>query len=181
MGQPKQLLPWRGVPLVRYVVEQTSTVIDRVVVVTGAYARQVEEALSGLRVSVIHNNCYREGLGTSLRAGTEYVVAQLPDTTHLLVLLADQPAADPTYLRQCLEAAATHPTQLIATAYPDGRAGVPAVYPYAYFPQLLQLGGDAGGGQLLKEGGAAVHLLHPQREMYDIDTPEDYRRYHEGN
>lgn len=180
MGTPKQLLPWRGTTLVRHAALQACGVADAAVyVVTGAHAPAVLAQLDGLEISVVDHPDYRDGLGSSLAAGVGHIIRSGGrDYTHLLVQLADQPAVDTAYLRLLLHQAAGD-TRIIASAYGD-RAGVPAVFPARYFDALSRLGADAGAGSLLKRHAADVRLIHPPVPLFDIDTPEDYRR-HEGN
>ena len=180
MGQPKQLLPWGDTTLVRYAVEQALLTDLPVYVVTGAYADRVEEALAGLPLLFIRNPNYTEGLGGSLRVGSQQAFADPASFTHLFVTLADQPGVQASFLRHGLHTAREHPEQLIATAYGE-HPGVPAIFPRSYASALAKLGGDAGAGGILRAAGPAVRVLQPPDPLFDIDTPADYRRYHEGN
>ena len=69
-GAPKQLLDWKGKPFVRQVAETALQAgLGPVVVVTGFHAADVESALNGLPVEIIHNPEYQQGQSTSIRAG----------------------------------------------------------------------------------------------------------------
>ncbi len=181
MGLPKQLLPWRGATLVRHAAEQAVNVADAgVFAVVGASAQEVTDRLSGLSIKNIYHPGFAEGLGSSLAAGVRGILAggDAELYSHILIQLADQPAVTTSYL-EVLIGEARRWDGIVATRYPV-HAGVPAVFPARYFPDLLTLGGDAGAGKLLNSGGADVRLIQPPFELFDIDTPEDYRR-HEGD
>ena len=67
MGRPKQLLPYRGTVLVQVAVATAlASQLDPVVVVTGAYAAEVEAALDPGEATVIRNPDYRRGNMSSL-------------------------------------------------------------------------------------------------------------------
>ncbi len=180
MGTAKQLLPWGDTTLIRHAARCALAVeVADVFVVVGAEREAVVKELTGLNVRIIYHSGYAGGLGSSLAAGATAVTGATPDGyTHVLVQLADQPAVTAPYLKVLLREAAVQDT-LVATAYP-GRPGVPAVFPARYVAELRALGGDAGAGKVLRAAGEAVHLIHPPFDLFDLDTPEDYRR-HEGD
>lgn len=102
-----------------------------------------------------------DGLGSSLALAARHALAQ---DAALLVLLADMPLVTPGYLRTLAENPAP-----VATRYPVGRAGVPALLGRELLEKAALLTGDRGAGPLL----AGVPLLDPPAGMLlDVDTPE---------
>ncbi|MCU0493870.1 MAG: nucleotidyltransferase family protein, partial [Chloroflexaceae bacterium] len=102
MGQPKQLLDWRGQPLVRHVALQAlHSQLDGLVVVVGAQAGAVRQAVgvgsdapaAGAArpmkpLLFAENEAFATGQASSLRVG----LAALPASVDaVLVLLVDQP------------------------------------------------------------------------------------------
>ena len=69
MGTPKQLLPFGGKPLVRHCAEVALAAFQPLIAVVGASAVEVEAALAGLPVQVVHNVLWERGVGTSIQAG----------------------------------------------------------------------------------------------------------------
>ena len=53
MGQNKILLPYEGKPLLFYAFETMSRHVDRVIVVTGKYDKEIREALKGKDVKIV--------------------------------------------------------------------------------------------------------------------------------
>lgn len=69
-GEPKQTLDWHGQPFVRAVARKALDAgLSPVVVVTGAYAEQVIEAIKGLEVETVRNDEWKSGQGSSIKVG----------------------------------------------------------------------------------------------------------------
>src|SRR5262249_494103 len=78
MGGPNKLLAEIAHrPLVRIVVEEAlASRAKPVIVVVGHQRAEVEKALAGLPVHLVHNPDFAQGLGTSLKAGIAAVPAE---------------------------------------------------------------------------------------------------------
>ncbi len=96
-GSPKQLLDWKGKPFVRQVAETAlQSGLWPVVVVTGAFAADVESALNGLPVNIVRNAEFAQGQSTSIRAGINSFPpsprwGERAEVGAAIFLLADQP------------------------------------------------------------------------------------------
>ena len=114
--------------------------------VLGSGAAELGALLKHSPGSIVVNQDWREGLGSSIRAG----VARLPPTcAGALLLLADQPAVSADDLRRLAGTWRRQP-QYIAAALYSGAVGVPAIFPRSLFPELMQLRGDARARALLR-------------------------------
>lgn len=172
LGRPKQLLPYLGRTLVEHAVRTAlASGASQVVVVVGAEADAVRERLKGLKVKIIHNRDWAEGMGGSIRSG----VAALDDSIQsVVVALADQPRITPNHLRTlatCLEEVGV---PIAASSY-DGVVGAPCAFARSEFPKLLALEGDAGARALIRAAGANIETVRFDGANVDIDTPEDYQ------
>ena len=89
MGRPKPLLPWQGVPLIRYQVDSlVAAGVDEVVVVLGHSYESFLQAVPDTSSMIVYNQDYRHGKTTSVIKG----VGSLSSISTDLVLLAvDQP------------------------------------------------------------------------------------------
>lgn len=171
MGEPKQLLRFRGEPLVRLAAAAALEHCARVTVVTGAIHRPIVDALAGLPVEVVRNENWREGIASSIRAGVGSV---RPDVAACLVCLTDQPRIGAAEIRKLAERWRTSPRSIVAAGY-AGTIGVPAIFPADYFERLSDLSGDRGARSLI--GGAKdVIVVDLPEAAVDLDTPEDVRR-----
>lgn len=173
MGQPKQVLIWRSQPLVRHVAQAALEAgLAPVVVVVGSAAEQVEAAVQGLPVQLVHNPEWQLGQSSSVKAG----VSALPAETGAAVfLLADQPRAPVQLIVSLMEAHAATLSPLVAPLV-QGRRANPVLLDRVTFPELLALSGDQGGRALFARYPAHWVPWHDSTILQDIDTPEDYRR-----
>jgi molybdenum cofactor cytidylyltransferase len=179
MGQPKQLLDWGGIPLVRVVVlEALAAQPGEVVVVTGAAHQEVTHALAGLPIRIVANTAYPGGQSTSLHAG---IAALSTDSAAVLVLLGDQPFVSAAIIGQICEAYTATNAAIVAPRY-AGTRGNPVLFSKRFFAELMAVSGDQGARTLL-----AAHPEHisyvdfdDERPLVDIDTPEAYARHAPG-
>ena len=169
LGQPKQLVPWRGRSLLQHAVDSACTVAPRVLLTLGTDAdalwRTLRAPPSLERVDVPD---HRDGMSASLRAAVARVEAD-PTVGQLLVMLVDQYAVDAAWLRGLLALADAYPRRMVASRY-DGLRGVPAVFPRSAFSELAALRGDQGARTLLRDEPDPIDFTAPQAPG-DVDTP----------
>jgi len=174
MGQPKQLLAYRGRPLVAHAASaMLASPCRPILVVLGAEAERTRTALDGLPVDVVHNPRWADGVGTSIAVGIATAVAR--GVSAAVLALADQAAVTGATIDRLLAARAECGRAIVASRY-AGTVGVPAYFAAAVFPQLLRLEPDQGCKQLILAAGEhAAHVDCPEAEL-DVDTEQDYRR-----
>ena len=176
MGSVKQLLVLDGRPLiVRIVDAMLGSPARPIVVVLGANAGQIREAIANYSVKVVINPEWREGLASSIRTGLVALLEAEPHLEAVLLAPCDQPALSSDVISRL--AALYQATGKIAAARFDGRNGAPAIFGRRNFPQLLALSGDEGARNLLNSGVEAVVSLELPEMIFDIDTPEDARAW----
>ena len=175
MGQTKQLLPIRGQPMVRRVTEAVCAAgLDQVVVVMGAHAEAVRDALAGLPVELVVNAAWAEGMSTSLREGLRVLRSEIGAA---LVVLADQPALAPELIRALVDRYRATGSPIVAPFH-EGQRGNPVLFDRALFPELLTVQGDRGGRQVIAryQGQVERVLVDDVAVMADIDTHQDYEK-----
>jgi molybdenum cofactor cytidylyltransferase len=170
MGMPKQLLPYQGRSLLRHVTEiALASSADSTVIVLGANAESMEREVAGLPVRVLHNRDLSAGLSASLRTA----IAALPDHVDAaLIMLCDQYLVSQELLNAMILEFRSSRKPIVACAY-AGTVGVPALYDRSLFPQMLQLTGDRGAQQLIKEHLADVRSVPFPEGIADADTTAD--------
>ncbi|MFP4343116.1 MAG: HAD-IIA family hydrolase [Anaerolineales bacterium] len=173
-GRPKQLLEWEGRPLVAHVADIIWMAGLSPIVVVGAEADAVIEALEGRPVQILRNYRWQEGMSTSVHVG----LAALPPTTQgALFLQVDQPYVTPNLLQALIQRWRESSPALVVPAW-KGRRGSPVLFDRALFPQLAGVTGDAGGRTIIDEhleDGALFEVSDPLL-LSDMDRPEDYER-----
>ena len=125
-------------------------------------------------IEIIENTEWRSGLGSSIACGTEFLLKTHPEMKGILVMLADQPLIDTTYLNTMLSAA-NKSGNGVATAYKN-KAGVPALFPECYFKKLITLHDDFGAKDIINHAKASFLILEPGQKIRDIDTKSDYEK-----
>lgn len=166
-GRPKQLLPYLGRTLVEHAVRTAlASGAAEVVVVVGAEGPEIRRRLQGLRVRIVTNEAWAEGMGGSIAKG----VAALGDGIDSTVIaLADQPRITPEHLRALAIRAGTEP--IVASSY-DGIVGAPCAFGRSQFSRLLALKGEEGARHLIRSSDVAV--IEFAAANVDVDTPSDY-------
>lgn len=170
MGRIKQLLPYRGRTLVEHSISQAQQAgFAPVLVVLGAQAESVAEAIARTTAEVVINEAWQTGMGSSVTAG----VKRMSGVDAVAILLADQPCISATDLSAMHRILESSDAAVIAASY-AGTVGVPAIFRAAVFPMLLQLAPDAGARALLRDKSLSVLHYGLPAAATDIDTPEDF-------
>jgi molybdenum cofactor cytidylyltransferase len=173
MGEPKQLLPVAGRPMVRRVSEAVCAAgLAQVVVVVGARAEAVSDAVADLPLQVVTNPHWADGMSTSLHAGMR---ALRPDIQAVLIVLADQPGLQAGMIRAIVDRYRTGDAHVVAPFY-AGRRGSPVLFDRALWPELLAIEGDEGGRQIVaRYQEQMAHVEVDDLELLrDVDTRDDY-------
>ena len=176
MGPENKLLAeFAGKPLVRHVTEVMITAgLDELTVVIGHQADQVAAALADLPVQLLFNADFAAGQGHSVAAGVGGLDSSVTD---VLIALGDMPLISAEMVQNLVAAhlACVDHQRRITLPSCDGKRGNPVIWGGAFFPELRQLRGDAGGRQVLQDHLAAhnpVEISSPAI-FRDIDTPAD--------
>ena len=193
LGQPKQLLIFRGETLVvRAVRAAEEAGCEPILVVVAENSEAIKLALdiresrissfSGLervprpppppRPAIIENGEWRRGVGTSIRRGLE----QLPNIVEAVVLLAcDQPYLDASIVSQLIAARIETGKPIVASSYAD-TLGVPMLFDRSCFDDLLALPDDSGAKSLMAARPNDIAVIPFEKGAIDIDTPADFQR-----
>jgi molybdenum cofactor cytidylyltransferase len=173
LGMPKQLLMRGGETLVHRAVRlAAATQPRRLLLVIGAHADEVRKAVADLRIEILINNEWQEGLASSLRAA----VGALDDDASALILGCDQPALEQIHLQRLLAGAAASSSGCAATRHGTAR-GIPAVANAAVLREARDLHGDSGlRGSLQQLSSDSLYLLEAVELEFDLDTPADVEK-----
>jgi molybdenum cofactor cytidylyltransferase len=169
-GGIKQLVRIDGRPLLHATVSRAVEVAGAAtIVVLGANAAELAPLLTHTPATIVVNRNWREGIGSSIRAG----IARLPAAcTGAMLMLADQAAVTSQDLQRLVGTWRRQPEYIAAALY-AGSTGVPAVFPRSRFRELAELRGDIGARMLLQRNPDRVVRVPMDSAALDIDTPED--------
>ena len=173
MGRVKQLLPWKGEPLIQHVVRiAIISGLAPVVVVVGDAGEEVKNVLAGQPVILVTNPDWRLGQSSSLQVGLK----ALPENTGAAVfLLADMPHIPGPLIQALMEKHALTLSPVIAPLV-DGQRGNPVLFDRKTFAELEKLKGDRGGRGLFSKFPITWVEWHDSTALNDVDTEEDYQR-----
>ena len=174
MGTLKQLLPFRGRPMILHVISEAHAAgFSPVIVVVGAQAFEVRACLDRSSAHIAENPDWQTGMGSSIACGMRSLL-QAADAEAVAILLADQPLITAEHLKRMGQL--LNEKQAAVAAEYNGSLGVPAMFCRNLFPALLALAPEAGAKQLLRGLGDRVAAFPLSEAAHDIDTPDDYAR-----
>lgn len=124
-------------------------------------------------VRVVQNAASAQGMGHSLAAGAERLLAE-SNADAVAIFLADMPSIH----RDSLETLIAHSSanNIVLPSY-QGKRGHPVLFGRNFWPQLATLSGDAGAKPVLQQNPNAVRIveLDDPGVLQDIDTQEDWQ------
>lgn len=165
--------------------------LDPLVVVVGHARQAIAPELAGLPVRVALNPAFQRGMLSSLQVGIRALAAER-HVFWAVVAPLDQPFLSAAFIRKLLAAAAAprRPPAAVVPATPmmkrTGTWGLPVVLRRRLFPEVLELSGTRAVEDASRDRGAARVLARhrqdlvvvpaPERELVDLDAPEDLPR-----
>lgn len=171
-GSAKQLATYQGQPLVTRAIRLAETVCaERTVLVTGNAWQKVAAACAPLAGFIVCNSEFRAGMASSIAAGVGAVRAA---AGAVLLILADQPLVTTGHLANLAEAWRETPGMIVASGY-AGTNGPPVIFPRAFFPELMSLGGDRGAKTVIACHRECLRVIAFDPAATDIDRPSDLK------
>ena len=178
MGQLKQLLTYKGQPLVRGVAATASrSDFDEVLLITGAGSAEIEQAVAGIPLRVVYNVDWRQGQSTSVCVGVKNLAAA---SRAVMFILADQPLIDVNLINgiiACYKKQAVDKS--IIVPYCGDKIGNPVLFSLKKWrEELLAVTGDCGARRLIAEQPAQVVWYEVENawQFFDIDSQADYEK-----
>lgn len=188
LGQPKQLLLYRGETLIRRAVRAAAEAgCHPVVLVVSGELGDAVRSEADLRDSsspalrnfsgamIVENANWRNGVGTSIRRGLQ----EFRGSVEAVVLLAcDQPFLDRGVIGELIAMQEKTGKPIIASSYAN-TLGVPALFDRSLFAALVQLPDDSGAKTLIAARPGDVGSIAFKEGAVDVDTPQDFERLKE--
>jgi molybdenum cofactor cytidylyltransferase len=170
LGQPKQLLPYRGRTLLDHVLDTARACnFGQLICAVGGGAEEVITAVDMRGVEVVENPQYGSGCSSSIAAALSAID---PRSEVLVLLLGDQPLVRPRTVATLLEHRSE--ASFAVCRYDDGR-GHPFAFGRAAFGELAAMHGDKAVWKLLERHAADVIEVPVAGPVpIDVDTWADY-------
>ncbi len=173
MGEAKQLLRLGENTVLGQVLENVrSSLVYEVVLVLGHAAEKIKERISTENLTVVNNDSYQQGMGTSLRAG---LAALSPAVDAALIVLADQPFIRPQTLDLLMDQYKRSSAQIVIPTY-KGFRGNPVLLDRSVFPEIMALTGDIGCRAIFGNHleGIVKQPVEDIGILLDLDSKDDF-------
>lgn len=170
LGQPKQLIPWHGIPLIRHAaLTAIAAKLGPVTVVLGAIDGPCRLALQDLDLAITENPDWESGMGSSIAHGIRSLNSE--HLENVIVTLCDLPLITPAIYTHLAALRCSEKTEVVACNL--GTAFAPPILFSKYrFSLLRSLAGREGARSLLRYENSITLMDCPEAEA-DIDTPID--------
>jgi CTP:molybdopterin cytidylyltransferase MocA len=176
MGTPKATLAYRGRTFLETIVQTLGEAgIERIVVVLGQRAEEIQRQVKIEQAQIVINPDYRVGQTSSLQVGLRALLADKPEA--VLLCLVDHPAVGTETVRRIVAASCQGVAPVVIPTY-RGRRGHPVLIGRQVFDELLRLASDAGADSVVRRYRPATQFVEVEDEgvVIDVDDPESYRR-----
>lgn len=171
-GDIKQLLPWGKTTLLEHALAQASQISEHQIAVLGAKGHLISETLS-LGNKAIQNEKWKTGMGSSIVSGVEFVLNAGVNPSGILIMLADQPLLDASFLAKLKSKFNGNAHKIVATKYGE-KLGVPAIFHSSIFPELIELSQEFGAREIIRKYKKQSVGIDPEGMEIDIDTKATY-------
>jgi molybdenum cofactor cytidylyltransferase len=178
MGRSKLELHWKkGQSMISHVVEVfLQGGASPVLVVTGGMREAIEASLKGVDVDFAYNPDYaRGGMLSSLKVGLRALEPRRIEGA--LISPADLPLLLPTTVRRLIQTWEDEAPSIVAPSYEE-RRGHPVLISGMEWKAIQKLRDDQTLRDFLRqrEGEISHLVVDDPGVLYDLDTPDDYRR-----
>jgi len=175
LGQPKQLLTYKGKTLLNWVIEVAiQSSLSQIILVLGHKADDIQKTIIYPNISILHNPQYHQGQSSSIRHG---IKALDPLIDAAMFLLGDQPMIKLETINTLIAAYGKEKSLIVMPTF-QGKRGNPVIFDRRFFPQLKTLSGDSGGRVLFDENVDQILMVEVDDPgiLMDVDSFEDYEK-----
>ena len=177
MGKNKLLLPYKGRPLLAYVVGNIlAAKVGAVIVVTGHEAELIGETLKGLPVKLVHNARYEEGMTSSIQTGVAAANGE-----GYMICLSDMALIAPdeyALLKKAFTRQYKRDKACIIQPTYDTQIGNPVTFSAHWRQAILEHTNPEGCKDILRSHPENIYRLEmlSSSVLQDLDWPEDYEQ-----
>lgn len=174
LGQPKQLLKYKGKSLIQMTIDTAiKSRADNCVLVLGANLELILKEIRNSKINIVINNNWQNGMASGMQIGLAFLEKKLaPD--QVILILCDQPFVDSELINNIINQAESG-KGIIACHY-NGTLGVPALFSRKYFQELRGLIGSEGAKKVIYAHQDDLGKVDFPDGAIDIDTPDDYKK-----
>ena len=176
LGQPKQLIQFRGKSLLHRIVDAAKKArCSPTVAVIGSDREEVERELKAEGAIIVENENWRLGIGTSIRVGMRRLIDKAPTLEAVVLLVCDQPFVDARAIARLITMQEKTKRAIVASRYAN-TLGVPALFDRSCFQELLALDNATGAKTVILSNRERVAEFPFPKGKIDVDTLDDYEK-----
>lgn len=170
------MLPYHNKTLLQHTIDELKlSGAAPVMVVIGAHAEAITEAIDQTGIDLIYNEQWSQGMASGIVAGVQNLLSRHKNISRIIFAVSDQPFVSASLFQQLCEVQTLSSKNIVASAYAD-TLGIPVLFTHKYVDQLLALKGDEGAKKILKAFQEDVAKVDFPLGYIDVDTVEDYER-----
>jgi len=176
MGTDKATLTYRGRTFLELMVQTLREInLERIVVVLGHHAQEIQRQTKIEAAQVVVNPDYRSGQTSSLQVGLRSLIAD--DLEAIILCLVDHPTVSAETVRRIVATFRQCGAPVVIPTY-QGRRGHPVLIGRQVFRELLDLPTDMGANSVVRRYRPATQFVEVEDEgvVIDVDDPESYQR-----
>ncbi|PAV29754.1 hypothetical protein CIL05_10330 [Virgibacillus profundi] len=179
MGTLKALLPWQGIPLIQFQIEQMQKAgINEIIIVLGYQAEQLREITANYDVITVTNKNYEQGKSSSIRKGAAYIKE---DTEGVFVSAVDQPVSSHTLRKLSNHLKKVHAKAVIPVY--QNKHGHPILFHGSLKTNLLAVNEKTKGlRNVIREHSNQIAYLpvNDSDVLLNFNNPDDYMNSLQG-
>jgi molybdenum cofactor cytidylyltransferase len=174
LGQPKQLLNYKGTTLLQHAIDVArQSSVRAIVVVLGSEFELIKDAIDATGTHLVGNENWQSGVASSIICGIDALNLISPSPDGAIFMVCDQPFVSSALLDELLAAQKATGKSIAASQYGD-IVGIPALFHKSFFNRLQLLKGDTGAKKIIQQNPAETITVPFAQGGIDIDTLDDY-------
>lgn len=171
MGENKLLMDVKGKKMIEWVIiNSKNSLLDQIILVYRC--EEVKKIGDSYGIKTIHNPKSNLGQSEGLKVG----VKKACNSDAYMFLLGDQPFVNNKLIDKLIIEYNKNKNSIIVPYY-EGMNGTPTIFPSSYRKELLEVEGDQGGKDIIKNKQSSVKKIYINNAKlgFDIDKPSDFK------
>jgi molybdenum cofactor cytidylyltransferase len=176
MGKFKPLINYQGKSFIQNIVLRLDSVCDKIIIVTGYKANEVEEDIHQLKlhskIEFVHNASFEEGMFTSLQAG----LAKATESDWIIYHFVDQPGLPKEFYKEFVNQIDDKHNWIQPIL--KGQKGHPVLIHKSLIEHILSCSNDSNLREISNDAIVKKKFWECGYEeiFQDIDTKEDFSK-----
>ena len=168
MGENKLVLPFKGKPLIYWILNSIKEVNFKEVDVIYR-DEKVKDIANSFGFNAIYNLNSSLGQSQSIKIALKNYNGE-----GIMFFTGDQPLLRPNTIKIIIEEFKVS-KKIVIPLY-EGERGMPTIFPSMFFNELRNLEGDMGGRQIIRNHPEEVSFIKvvDKWEGFDVDSPQEY-------